>query len=108
MSEKLPLSERSCQLEPESQVVACKVLFSGSVQGVGFRFTTRRLAAGFAISGYVKNLMNGKVEVWAEGPKSELDAFIAAIERSFSGYISHVDKTPATPTGKYETFDIAF
>jgi len=87
---------------------ALKVVFSGTVQGVGFRFTTRRLAADFAVTGYVKNLANGKVEVLAEGPLDEIERFVHSIERAFSGYIRDAEKIRVNPTGAYDGFDIAF
>ena len=87
---------------------ALKVLFAGTVQGVGFRFTTRRLAADFPVTGYVKNLANGKVEVWAEGPADEIDRFVHSIESSFSGYIRNVDRVRVAPTGAYVAFNVAF
>ena len=55
------------------------VFFSGHVQGVGFRFTCRGLAAGFSVTGHVKNLANGRVELVAEGERREVEAFIQAI-----------------------------
>ena len=44
-----------------------RIYYSGRVQGVGFRFSTQRLASGFAVAGSVKNLRDGRVEVVAEG-----------------------------------------
>ena len=89
-------------------IVAYKILFSGIVQGVGFRFTARRIAAKFGVTGYVKNLIDGKVEVWAEGAEQEIERFVEAIERSFSGYISEVEKTEVSPSEKFSCFEIAF
>src|SRR5471030_2081507 len=48
-----------------------KVFYSGRVQGVGFRYTARTVAAGFEITGYVRNLPDGRVELVAEGDDSE-------------------------------------
>ena len=58
------------------------ILYSGSVQGVGFRYTARTVAAGFEITGTVRNLPDGRVELIAEGPREELEAFRAAIRDS--------------------------
>jgi acylphosphatase len=55
------------------------VLYSGHVQGVGFRYTAKTAAAGFEVTGTVRNLPDGRVELIAEGPREELDAFRAAI-----------------------------
>ena len=55
------------------------VFYSGHVQGVGFRYTAKSVAAGFDISGTVRNLPDGRVELIAEGAREELEAFRAAI-----------------------------
>ena len=55
------------------------VFYSGRVQGVGFRYTARTVVAGFDISGTVRNLPDGRVELIAEGRREELEAFRAAI-----------------------------
>jgi acylphosphatase len=65
------------------------VLYSGRVQGVGFRATVRKLACGFEVVGTVRNLADGRVEMIAEGGREELEAFLKAIEESeLSGFIS--------------------
>lgn len=55
------------------------IFYSGRVQGVGFRYTVRTVAAGFEVTGTVRNLADGRVELVAEGTKAELEAFRAAI-----------------------------
>ena len=55
------------------------IFYSGHVQGVGFRYTAKTVAAGFEISGTVRNLPDGRVELTAEGAREELEAFRAAI-----------------------------
>jgi acylphosphatase len=58
------------------------------VQGVGFRHAAKTVAAGFEISGFVRNLPDGRVELVAEGPRAELEAFRAAIrDAGLSGFI---------------------
>jgi acylphosphatase len=56
-----------------------QVLYSGRVQGVGFRYQTKRQATGFELSGTVRNLLDGRVELIAEGERSELEEFRKAI-----------------------------
>jgi acylphosphatase len=58
------------------------VLYSGHVQGVGFRFTVREVAEGFEVTGTVRNLSDGRVEVVAEGERAELEAFREAIREA--------------------------
>jgi acylphosphatase len=70
-------------------MTTCKrVIYTGQVQGVGFRYTTRRLAAGFAIAGYVRNQPNGSVEVVVEGEPGEIDRFLEALGQRMAGYVA--------------------
>jgi acylphosphatase len=55
------------------------IFYSGHVQGVGFRFTAKTVAAGFEVTGTVRNLPDGRVELTAEGARAELEAFRTAI-----------------------------
>jgi acylphosphatase len=55
---------------------ATRLLISGIVQGVGFRFFTERAARSLSITGYVRNLHDGRVEVVACGTKEEVQALI--------------------------------
>jgi len=59
-----------------------QVLYSGQVQGVGFRYTVKSVATGFDLTGLVRNLPDGRVELVAEGAKAELEAFRQAIRES--------------------------
>ena len=60
------------------------VLFAGHVQGVGFRYTVERIARRFRVTGYVRNLRDGRVEVVAEGASEELGRFVAQIEEAIN------------------------
>jgi acylphosphatase len=59
-----------------------QILYSGQVQGVGFRYTVRSVAAGFDVTGTVRNLASGGVELIAEGSRAELEGFRQAIRES--------------------------
>lgn len=74
-----------------------QVLFSGSVQGVGFRYTTRSIAKHFDVTGYVRNLPDGGVEVVVEGAADQLDGFLRELSDRMSSHIRQVksDKRPA-------------
>lgn len=85
-----------------------KVYFSGRVQGVGFRYTASRLAQKFAISGYVKNLPDGRVEAVMEGEPPEIERFQAAIAREMSENITGVSFQDGSATGEDHGFDIRF
>ena len=56
-----------------------QIYYSGRVQGVGFRYTVKQVAAGFELAGTVRNLADGRVELVAEGDVAELKAFQQAI-----------------------------
>ena len=79
----------------------------GRVQGVGFRYTAQRLAEGFAVAGYVRNLPSGDVELVAEGSADQVDAFLAAIARQLAGYIEQNVVQDVSP-GKYTGFHIRY
>lgn len=71
-----------------------QVIYSGHVQGVGFRYTAKTVAAGFEVVGTVRNLPDGRVELLAEGDRGELEAFRDAIRGAgLAGFIraEHVD-----------------
>jgi acylphosphatase len=59
-----------------------QILYSGRVQGVGFRYSVKSVANGFEVTGTVRNLSNGRVELLAEGIKDELEAFRQGIRDS--------------------------
>lgn len=63
-----------------------QIFYSGHVQGVGFRYTAKSVAAGFEVVGYVRNLPDGRVELVAEGAKDELEAFRRAIRDAGLGH----------------------
>jgi len=81
-------------------------VFSGRVQGVGFRYTTRDLASRFRVSGTVRNLSDGGVELVAEGTEVELDRFEAAIENAMQGHIDDLQTTDGPATGEFGGFSI--
>ncbi len=83
------------------------VFFSGRVQGVGFRYTTKKVAAGFDVTGIVRNLPDGRVELIAEGSRAELDAFRAAIpDAGLAGFIRDEQVTWADAKNEFRGFDI--
>jgi acylphosphatase len=59
--------------------VRMEVIYTGRVQGVGFRYTVKSLVPGFEVTGAVRNLADGQVELIAEGTREELEAFHVAI-----------------------------
>ncbi len=84
------------------------VYFSGIVQGVGFRYTTQRVAGRFAVAGFVRNMPDGRVEVVAEGSPDEIRLFIAAIRAEMGQSISNVEEHIAPADGRFKSFEIRF
>jgi acylphosphatase len=82
------------------------VLYSGRVQGVGFRYTTARVAADFAVTGTVRNLDDGRVEVVAEGEAAVVDAFLAAVGEKMRGYIKGVKMDGGAASGGFADFRV--
>ena len=70
-----------------------QILYSGHVQGVGFRYTVKSLVAGFDVTGAIRNLPDGRVELLAEGAKDELRAFQQAIRDSGLGRLITDEQT---------------
>jgi len=85
-----------------------KVLFSGTVQGVGFRATTAHLAGRFSVTGYVKNLRDGRVELVVEGAADQITAFLDSVTNRMRAQISNVDSSSETATGEFSEFDIRY
>ena len=83
------------------------VLYSGRVQGVGFRYQTRQVSAGFEVTGQVRNLPDGRVELVAEGSQPELEEFLEAIRQSgLKGFIRNEEVTWSDPRGEFRGFTI--
>lgn len=85
------------------------VFYSGRVQGVGFRATVRRIACGYDVTGTVSNLPDGRVELIAEGEKSELEAFLTGIaESELSGFIAKQLETWQSAQRNLRGFTISY
>ena len=57
------------------------IIFYGAVQGVGFRYRAYHAANSLGVTGWVKNLWDGSVEMEAEGSEEAIDRMIMAIQR---------------------------
>lgn len=85
------------------------IYYSGTVQGVGFRFTAERVAISLGLRGWVKNLFNGKVEVVCEGEESDLTDFLNKIKNGpIKQYIVNAQVTWREATGEFTGFAIRF
>ena len=82
-----------------------RVTYWGKVQGVGFRYTAFHLAQNYPVTGYVKNTLDGQVELVAEGAAEEVDRFLKALAGQMAGYIQGQKIDDETPRG-FERFEI--
>jgi acylphosphatase len=88
-------------------IASIQVFFEGNVQGVGFRYTVRHIAKGFDVTGSVRNLRDGRVELLATGEEDELRAFVEAIGQSeLRGHIRKQFETPLPNPPDFRGFEI--
>ena len=84
-----------------------RVLYSGKVQGVGFRFNAKSVAREYEVIGIVRNLVDGRVELVAEGCRDELEAFLEGLRKSGLGFrVQSEDVTWQAAEGCYRGFEI--
>jgi acylphosphatase len=82
------------------------IIFSGRVQGVGFRFTAQRFAADRGLTGWVRNLPDGSVEARVEGEAGAASAFLAQLQTHFD--ISDIRKSEHPFSGMFTGFVIEY
>jgi acylphosphatase len=84
-----------------------QIFYSGCVQGVGFRYTAKTVATGFEVSGVVRNLPDGRVELIVEGAHEELEAFRGAIRAAgLAGFIRDESVSWGDAQNEYRGFEI--
>ncbi|NIA22063.1 MAG: acylphosphatase [Anaerolineaceae bacterium] len=83
-----------------------RLIYRGTVQGVGFRWTARRLASGFEVTGTVRNCADGTVELVVEGAAAEVRAFCAAVRERMADYIHDTRVSESPATGEFASFEI--
>lgn len=88
---------------------AVQVFFEGNVQGVGFRYSVRHVAMGFDITGWVRNLRDGRVEMQVDGADDEVRAFLESIMQSeLRAHIKKHDVTPLPEALPMRGFEIRY
>jgi acylphosphatase len=89
------------------KTTARKFLIGGEVQGVGYRFFAQRAAARHQVTGYVRNLPDGRVEALAEGPVESVEAFKHELAAGPSfAHVENIEEINVEPTGSYSFFRI--
>ena len=107
-STSTPVAGASQHVSQPGESLRQEALFDGRVQGVGFRYTTRQAAARFCVTGYVRNLPDGRVLVVAEGAADEIERFIGAVSAEMGRYIRGVTSKSCPATGEFADFDVRF
>ncbi|MBN1391704.1 MAG: acylphosphatase [Sedimentisphaerales bacterium] len=84
------------------------IIFVGRVQGVGFRFTAFNIANRYELAGFVRNVYNGTVEMFVQGPAETVDNCVRDIGEEFGKFVTEtkIEEAPLDP--KYEDFKITF
>jgi len=89
-------------------MVQARILYSGTVQGVGFRFMVQRYALSLDLTGWVKNLPGGSVEILVNGTKESIEKLCEMVEEYFKGHIRKKDINFASPLIEFEDFQITY
>ena len=85
-----------------------RIIYSGRVQGVGFRWEAERAANSLGLTGWVKNCPDDTVEAVCEGAQEDIKAFIKRIQESMEHYIESQDIKWESATGEFDSFSIRF
>jgi acylphosphatase len=74
-------------------MVQAHIHFSGTVQGVGFRYTCLSFAKQLSLTGWVKNLTDGRVEAIAQGPREQIEELISRLKGQFGTFVrdTHIE-----------------
>lgn len=89
-----------------TEVTHESVYFTGHVQGVGFRYSTYQVAKEFEVTGFVRNLVDGRVELDVEGNADEIDEFLRVLGEKMHGYIRKTERSRDTRPAQYTGFTI--
>jgi acylphosphatase len=87
-------------------MVGVLVHYTGRVQGVGFRATAAGIARGYPVTGWVRNLPDGRVELLAEGDRFDVEGFLDAVRVRFGRHITDESADWVEATGRYTSFDV--
>lgn len=83
-----------------------RVRFSGRVQGVGFRATSRSVARAFPVTGWVRNEPDGTVLLEAQGDAAALQSFLAALRSRLGAFIQSETTEPVQPRAGEHAFEV--
>ena len=88
--------------------IAKQIIFKGRVQGVGFRYTTHRVASRYDLTGFVRNLSDGSVEALLQGTAANIQACLNDLKDTFGGYLRDINTTDQPVNPQYHDFRITY
>ncbi len=83
-----------------------RVFYEGYVQGVGFRYRATQIASDYSVTGFVRNLPDGRVELVAEGEEGEVREFLDRVKESMSQHIRRAEESREPCSHEYADFSI--
>lgn len=86
-------------------MISKRIHYRGRVQGVGFRMTTQRIARQYAVTGFVRNLAGGDVELVVAGESDEIERFLGAVAARMESYINET-RIQDEPAQSFSSFEI--
>lgn len=101
------MTDSSPASPPDPQAV--HIIVHGDVQGVGFRAFTQRRAQSLGVVGWVRNVYDGTVEIWAEGPAARLEPFIQTVRQGPpGGFVERLDLHRRPAKGEFTSFQVRY
>jgi len=92
----------------DSGHVRCEFIFRGTVQGVGFRYTTNRIAEGHDVTGWVMNKPDRTVQCVVEGAPDVIKAFVFEVQETMAGYIVETTECRTAASGSFSDFKVRY
>ncbi len=93
----------------QNELKSLYAIVHGRVQGVGFRYSTVIKAQQLRITGYTRNMFDGKVEVIAEGPYNKLKELLSWLHKGPPmSYVTNVDYNYTKHSGNYKSFSVQY
>ena len=89
--------------------ISVHCIVKGYVQGVGYRYFAMRQAEKLQITGYVRNLANGDVEVFAEGEEEDIEQFVQELKKGPAfAHVQEIEVTRSPYEHRFDTFSVKF
>ena len=90
----------------DSNRVTRRIFFTGRVQGVGFRWTTSRIAVEFPVTGFVRNMADGRVELVVQGDAAATGGLLKEVQHQLAANIQSIDEETVDAPEDFHRFEI--